>query len=73
MSSMEPEVRDFLAKIATSISMVLLWMLINCTIGIGLNYGFFDDKPTIANYIFYAWLAASLCGLIFYLVSKWKK
>ena len=72
MSEMEPETREFLLKIATTISVALLWMLINCTIGIGLNYAFFEIKPSLANYIFYVWLLGSLTWLILYLYKKWK-
>ncbi len=72
MSEMEPEVGKYLAKILSSISMALLWMLINTTIGIGLNYAFFNDKPSIANYIFYVWFLLSLALLVRYLYKKWK-
>jgi hypothetical protein len=72
MSEMEPEARDFLVKIATSISMGMLWMLINSTIGIGFNFAFFQDKPRIGNYIFYVWFLVSLTWLIFYYRRKWK-
>jgi hypothetical protein len=72
MSSIEPEAKDFLVKIATSLSMTLLWMLINCTVGIGLGYGFFETRPGLGNYIFYIWLLASFCWLLIYLYRKWK-
>ena len=72
MSNMEPEARDFLVKIATSISVGLLWLLINSTIGIALNFAFFEHKPGIGNYIFYGWFLLSLIWLIFYYRRKWK-
>ncbi len=72
MSEMEPEVRSYLAKILSSISLTLLWMLINSTIGIGLNYAFFENKPSMANYIFYIWFLLSLALLSRYLYMKWK-
>ncbi len=72
MSEMEPDVRNYLSKILSSISMTLLWMLINSTIGIGLNYAFFDGKPSMANYIFYVWFLISLGLLVRYLYKKWK-
>lgn len=72
MSDMEDETRDFLVKIATSISVALLWLLINTTIGIALNFAFFEDKPGIGNYIFYAWLLGSLIALVIYYRKKWK-
>ena len=72
MSGMEPEVKNFLSKISTSLSVGLLWLLINTTIGIGFNFAFFEDKPSIGNYIFYAWFLISLCLLIVFYRKKWK-
>lgn len=72
MSDMEPDVKSFLLRIITSISMALLWLLINCTIGIGLNFAFFEDSPAAGNYIFYGWFLISLVLLIIYLKRKWK-
>ena len=72
MSEMEEEVRNYLVRIAVSISIVLLWMLVNVTIGIGLNYAFFVDRPSIANLIYYVWLIGSLIAVFIYLKKKWK-
>lgn len=69
---MEPEIRDFLLKIATSLSVGLLWLLVNITIGIGFNYAFFDYKPTTGNYIFYGWFVLSFAWLLYYIYRKWK-
>lgn len=72
MSEMEPDIKSYLSKILSSISMTLLWLLINSTVGIGLNYAFFEKKPSPANYIFYAWFLLSLFLLVLYLRKKWK-
>lgn len=71
MSETEPDVWNFLRKILSSISVVLLWLLINATIGIGLNYAFFEEKPSLKNYIFYLWFLVSFAFLIRYLLKKW--
>jgi hypothetical protein len=73
MSSMEPDVQDFLKRVVWSISFVLLYMIINSTAGIAAGWFFFYDKPTLGNYIFYAWLLLSTVGLIWLLVKWWKK
>ncbi len=72
MSGIEPEVKSFLSRIATSLSVGLLWLLVNSTIGIGFNFAFFENKPTLGNYIFYSWFLLSLFLLIIFYRKKWK-
>jgi hypothetical protein len=72
MSEMEPEVRNYLAKIATTLSASLLWLLVNTTLGIRFNFAFFDERPTIKNYIFYVWFIISLTAMILFFIKKWK-
>ncbi len=72
MSGIEPEVKSFLAKIVKSLSVGLLWMLINSTIGIYFNFAFFENKPTIGNYIFYVWFLISFFFLIKLYRKIWK-
>jgi hypothetical protein len=72
MSEMEPDIKNFLYKVMSSFSMSLLWLLINSTIGIAFNYGFFENRPSLGNYIFYTWFLGSLYFLIVYLKKKWK-
>jgi len=69
---MEPEVREFLLRIVQTLSMGMLWLLINMTTGIYFNLAFFDDKPSFVNYIFYVWFLISLGLLLFYFRKKWK-
>lgn len=72
MSNPEPDVKKFLTRIINSLAIGLLWLLINSTIGIGLNFAFFEGSPTVGNYIFYAWFLISLFFLIIYYRRKWK-
>ncbi|MEP6950716.1 MAG: hypothetical protein ABI863_15630 [Ginsengibacter sp.] len=72
MSEMEPDIKNFLSKVLSSFSISLLWLLINSTVGIAFNYGFFENKPSLGNYIFYGWFLVSLYFLIVYLIKKWK-
>jgi len=69
---MDPDVRFFLLTIVQSISMVLLWMLLNMTIGIYYGFGFFDESPTLGNYIYGAAFLISFVFLIRYLKNKWR-
>jgi uncharacterized membrane protein YcaP (DUF421 family) len=69
---MEPEVKDFLVRIVQSLSMGMLWLLVNMSIGIYYGFAFFDDSPGIWNYVYYVGFIVSLALLIFYLKRKWK-
>ena len=69
---MEPEVTEFLKKIANSIAMVLLWMLVNTIVGIKYGLAFFEDKPSWQNYIYYAGAIITLLLVLRYLKKKWK-
>jgi hypothetical protein len=69
---MEPDVRAFLVRIANSIAMVLLWMLVNMVAGIKYNLAFFEQAPKWYNYLYYVWLVGSLALLLWYLKNKWK-
>ena len=69
---MEGETKAFLVKIIQTISIVMLWMLINVYIGIYKDYGFFEDRPNWTNYLFYAFFLISLVLLIWHLRRKWK-
>lgn len=69
---MEDETKAFLVKIMQTISLVLLWMLVNVFIGIYKNYAFFDYRPNWANYLYYAFFLISLVSLLIHLRHKWK-
>ena len=73
MSNDESDVTDFLQRIVRSLSAGLGWLFINMTAGIYAGYMFFDRRPGIGNIIFYIWLLASLCVLLWYLHRTWKK
>ena len=69
--SMENETRDFLVLIANTISIVLLWMMINVFIGIYFEYGFFEGAPDWKNISYYIFFIISLFFLIKHLKKKW--
>ena len=69
---MEPDIKAFLIKIVQSISMGLLWLLINMTFGIYYGFAFFEGSPTLGNYLFYTWFLTSMAALFVYLKRKWK-
>jgi len=69
---MEDETRAFLIRILNTISLVLLWMMLNTFIGIYLGLGFFEGTPNWKNWIFYAWFIGSLFFLLRHLKKKWE-
>lgn len=69
---MEPDVRLFLLTIVQTISMGMVWLLLNMTFGIYYGYAFFDDSPSLGNFIYGGFFLISLVLLIIYLKKKWK-
>ncbi len=69
---MEDETRLFLIRIMQTVSIVLVWMMVNVFIGIYKGYAFFADKPDWKNYLYYAFLLISLIALLIHLKRKWK-
>ena len=69
---MEDETRDFLIRIVQTVSIVLLWMMVNVFAGIYKGYAFFEDSPDWKNYVYYVFFLASLFALIIHLKRKWK-
>ena len=69
---MEPEARAFLQRISYTIGGTLLWMAVNATFGIRYNYAFPEGGISAGNIIFYIWLVASFCILIWFYIRLWK-
>jgi len=72
MSGMEPEVQEFLKRIAQTVSVSLLFFLLHMTVGIYFNWAFFEGSPRIGNIIYYFVFLASLTGLIYFYYRLWK-
>jgi hypothetical protein len=70
---MEPEIREFFRRIVSSLSLLILWMIINLTLGIRLNLAFIETKIRWYNIVFYIWLTASLVVLIWLCLKIWQK
>ena len=70
---MEPEIVAFLKRIVNTISVLLLWMAVNSTLGIMYDLAFFEDHIRWYNIVFYIWFLASLFFLIRYFIKMWSK
>lgn len=69
---MEDETREFLVRIANTVAIVLLWMMVNVFIGIYKGYAFYEDIPGWENYLYYVFLVISFIFLFLHLKRKWK-
>jgi hypothetical protein len=72
-NGMEKEVRDYLKKVLATVSLGLLWLLINSTAGIMFGQMFIKNQITAGNIIFYSWFIISFAALIYYYTRLWKK
>ncbi|MFN8250360.1 MAG: hypothetical protein U0V75_00665 [Ferruginibacter sp.] len=68
---MEDETRRFLVKIANTIAIILLWMMLNVFLGIYREFGIIEGHFTWKNGLYYFLALATLVWLIFHLKRKW--
>lgn len=68
----EENPQAFLVLIVQTISVLMIWMIINVLVGIYFGYGFFENRPGWQNYLYYVGLLVSLVFLVKYLIKKWK-
>jgi hypothetical protein len=73
MSGMEPEVSNYLKKIAQSISAILIWMLVIILVGLKWEYLFWGDGHNLGTSLFYLYLAVSAFLLVRWLIRSWKQ
>jgi hypothetical protein len=69
---MEPEMRAFLLRILYTLTMGLIWMIINVWAGIYMGWLFFEGNMKTGNVIFYSFMVISLGFLVWYYVKLWK-
>jgi hypothetical protein len=73
MSEMEGDARELLRRTLMTVSVGSLWLLVNSTLGIMFGWFFFETKPTLGNYLFYAWFLFSLFFMVRYFIKTWRK
>ncbi|MFN5423440.1 MAG: hypothetical protein ACK5AO_09250 [bacterium] len=69
---MEPEVKEFLQRILRTISLALLWLLINTIAGLKYELAIFDGTHITGTVIFYVWLILSGYSLLRIYKLWWK-
>ncbi len=70
---MEPGVRKYLIRILNTLSVGLLWMILNSTLGIMYDFAFVHDKISTANILFYIWFIVSLVAFLWWVIRLWRK
>lgn len=70
---MEPGIRKYLLRIVNTLSLGLLWLALNSTIGIMYDYAFIHEKASIGNILFYCWFLLSLAAYLWYVIRLWSK
>jgi hypothetical protein len=70
---MEPGVRQYLIRILNTLSVGLLWMAINSTLGIMYDFAFVHDKISTGNILFYIWFISSLTAFLWWVIRLWNK
>jgi hypothetical protein len=70
---MEPDIREFFKRLSLCIGLLVVWMMINMTIGVKLGYAFFDKSVQTGNIIFYIWVLLSFIVMVKLFFRIWKK
>ncbi|MCK9403762.1 MAG: hypothetical protein M0Q26_10225 [Chitinophagaceae bacterium] len=70
---MEPGVKQYLQRILNTISVWLVWMTVNSTLGIRYQFAYIDKGVTAGNIIFYSWLVLSLVVFVWWVIRVWSK
>lgn len=68
----EDDIIGFLILIVQTLSMIILFVMVNVTLGLFFNLAFFEDGIGLKNILYYLFFLASLFFLTRYLIKKWK-
>ena len=70
---MEDDTRLFLVTIMQTVSLLILWLLINIFVGLYLKFGLFEDSPSMKNFIYYVVFCVGCFLLYKHIKKKWSK
>ncbi|MBM3442320.1 MAG: hypothetical protein FJX89_06410 [Bacteroidetes bacterium] len=69
---MEPDIRQFLVNILQTLSLLLLWGMVNILIGLRYRMAVLDDGHPVGTALFYGWLIGSAILLYRHIKKMWK-
>lgn len=70
---MEDDTRVFLVTIMQTVSLLILWLLINIFVGLYLKFGLFENSPSLKNFIYYLAFILGCFFLYKHIKKKWSK
>lgn len=69
---MEPDIRQFLVNILRTLSLLLLWGMVNILVGLRYRMAVLDDGHRLGTALFYSWLIGSAILLYRHIKNMWK-
>ncbi len=70
---MEDDTILFLVTIMQTVSLLILWLLINIFVGLYLKFGLFENSPSLTNFIYYFVFIIGCFFLFKHIKKKWSK
>ena len=70
---MEDDTQLFLVTIMQTVSLLILWLLINIFVGLYLKFGLFDSSPSLTNIMYYIAFITGCFFLFKHIKKKWSK
>lgn len=67
----EDDIRGFLVLIVQTLSMIILFIMVNLTLGLFFNLAFFEGNIGLKNILYYLFLLGSLIFVARYIHKKW--
>lgn len=69
---MEPDIRQFLLNILRTLSILLLWGMVNILVGLRYRMAVFYDGHTLGTALFYLWMVVSAILMYRHIKDMWK-
>ena len=70
---MEDDTQLFLVTIMQTVSLLILWLLINIFVVLYLKFGLFDSSPSLTNMLYYIAFIIGCFFLFKHIKKKWSK
>ncbi len=67
----EDDIRGFLVLIVQTLSILILFIMVNIVLGLFFNLAFFEGTIGIKNIVYYLFFTGSLIFVIRHLYKKW--